>query len=215
MSASPVPPERESPAPYPSPHEFEAALGEALAARDIDRMLAAVRRFAEDNPPPRGHQFHAPAQGLLAGFEGQVGPPLPREQATSWFHMLLYNAGNVALRAEEPLLAIELYKQSLLGHRHPSIFNNIGAALKRLLRMEEALIWYLRAIQEDPGYAIGYLRAAALAGAHALPGADPQEYLRRFQAHGGTAQQLAQYLAGCGPEEAAALMRLLEAEPAP
>lgn len=198
----------DSPAPYPPPHEFEAHLAEALAKRDISELLMAVKQFAVEMPPPE-RPLRAPAPGLDAAFEGRLGDEIPAEKVTSWFHMLLYNAGNVCLRAEEPQLAIALYKQGLVEYSHPSILNNIGAALKRMGRMEEAVIWYLRATAEDPSYHRGYLRAAATAALHQIPSADPLGYLKTAVANGATEADILEYIAQAPPEESAAMTELL------
>lgn len=182
-------------APYPPLGSLDEVLAPILGGpeRSLDALLEAVRDFAEQFPPHEG-TFHRPLPGLRSNPVQQGNPPLHEEEEGRWFHMLLYNAGNTCYRAGEHHLALELYKQALLGFDHPAVYNNISAILCVLDRPQEALHWLERGAALDPDYPQTWLNLASLTLLKGLPGQPAAEYIARFRLAGGSNEFLAIFL---------------------
>ena len=191
--------------PYPPSLELDTLLRPAIGARDLDRVLQIVKRYSLQHPePPR--PLLAPQPGLLSQVERKPGArTIPQGQDGDWFHLLLYNAGNACLRAGEYALAIEVYKQALIGCSHASVFNNIGCALKLSGRYREALSWFRKAVAQDATYNIGRLRVAGVIIIGNLPG-DPLAELQEFVDGGGTLAEVEEYLGRADDEHRAKLV---------
>ena len=100
--------------------------------------------------------------------------------------MILYNAGNVCFRADELHLALECYKQALLGFDHPGVYNNISAVLDRLGRYQEARSWLQRAIDINPHYPQTWLNLLTISLTRELGGVSTDHYIQGFRDAGGT-----------------------------
>lgn len=191
------------PAPYPEAHVLDELLADAIAASDLDAVLAIVQDFALRHPKP-DRALLLPTPAVLGAMDPAITRPLQPHEDGSWFHLLLYNAGNAALRAGQNQLAVELYKQALLECAHPSLYNNLGSAYRRLGRYSEARRWFEQAIASDPSFLPGYLRAAAVILVAGQAPDEAQRHLESYIAQGGEAE-LALRMAEQMPPEHAAL----------
>jgi|GEM_PF-3029280 len=192
-------------APYPEALLLDDILADAIAASDLDAVLTLVQEFAQTHPKP-DRPLLLPTPGLYSQLDSTSARPLTPEESGSWFHLLLYNAGNSALRAEQWQLAVELYKLALLGCSHPSLFNNLGSAYRRLGRFTEARRWFERAIAHDPEFLPGYLRAATVILVAGETPEDAHPHLATYASKGGQAAMVAGLLESM-PIEQAALAR--------
>ena len=186
---------------WPPRGELDALLHPAIQAHDLDTVLLAVRAYAERTPPP-GRRLYRPQPGLDSNALAEpLAEQLAPEYNTSWFHMLLYNAGNACLRAGATQLALEVYKQALMGFLHPGVYVNISAIMDLQGRRQEAMRWLKRAIDVDPNYSQAYLNAAALATMYEFPGEDPVAYLEQYREMGGTTEEALVFLQACDDSE--------------
>jgi len=194
--------------PYPPLGELDTVIRAAiLDAPSLDAVLQAVRTYAE-RLPRGGEPFYRPRPGLHSD-------PTDHEEATrlnaadegTWFHMLLYNAGNACLRAGDLNLALEVYKQALLGFDHPAVYNNIAAVLVERRRPTEARMWLERGIARDPQYPQTYLNLCSICLTHDV-GGDPAAWLQKYRDIGGGPGMLRDFLAAL-PEDEATTYRAL------
>lgn len=190
------------PVPFPEAHALDALLADAIAASDLDAVLVLVQEFAQRNPKP-DRALLLPTPSVLGELDPAATRPLTPHEDGSWFHLLLYNAGNAALRAGQHQMAVELYKQALLECSHPSLMNNLGSAYRRLERYSEARRWFEQAIASDPAFLPGYLRAATVILVSGQAPDDAELHLANCIAHGGAADLALRMLEQMPPEHAA------------
>ncbi|MEO7992857.1 MAG: tetratricopeptide repeat protein [bacterium] len=201
----PVPPSGERP--Y---QKLEWLIGDAIAHHDVAAILERVRRFAEDYPPP-DRPLLAAQPGLTTVADPANGArPLKPQHYGNWYHMVLYNAGNACLRAEEPALALTIYLEALRGCAHASLFNNIASCHAQLGDPVTALVWYRKALVRDRDYLVAHLRIAALIIRAELPDEDPLAALEAYGAAGGTPGDVNAYLERLEPEERAQIGPVFE-----
>jgi len=181
--------------PYPPLGELDSVIRTAIGEQpSLDAVLHAVRTYAERTP--RGPDtFYRPRPGLST--DPSASPDsrrLQQEEEGTWFHMLLYNAGNACFRANDLHLALEVYKQALLGFDHPAVYNNIAAVLVQLRRPTEARMWLERGAARDPKYPQTFLNLASLTLSHQLEGVAPAIWLEKYAAAEGGSGMLQDFL---------------------
>ncbi len=94
----------------------------------------------------------------------------------------LHLMGVIALQVNKPAVAVELISQAISRHAgNPAYFSNLGSALRRLGRLDEALVAARRGVEMDGNFADGQQNLANIL-------LDRQEY-------GGAADALARFVA--------------------